>query len=155
EDGERSLFSYHEYEGLRDQNTVLAGLLAFSSQNVSAVVSTDGAEDGPRADVLLVSGTYFPVLGIAPSAGQVFGAEVDAARMAHPVVVVSDAFWRARLHADPHAIGQTLRIRRTAFTIVGVLPPSFTGLTVGDAPALFVPLTMQEAVVPGQDWLTQ
>jgi len=155
ENGERSLFSYHEYEGLRDRNDVLAGTLAFSSDVVRAPVAVSAADEGEPAAITLASGTFFPTLGIESAAGRLFGTEVDAERMANPVVVLSDAFWRLHLEADPNAIGRTLRIRQTTFTVIGRVPAAFTGLVVGDAPDLYVPLTMQQAVVPGPDWLTQ
>src|SRR5215831_2591421 len=72
-----------------------------------------------------------------------------------PILLVSDAFWRNRLGADRQAVGHTITIRRTAYTIVGVLPPTFTGIVVGEAPDVWLPLMMQPAVVPGSDWLTQ
>jgi predicted permease len=155
ENGERSLFSYHEFEGFRDHTDVLSGVLAFNSDALVARVATSDAEEGRDAGVTMVSGTFFPTLGIEPAAGRLFGVEVDAARMANPVAVVSDAFWRIRLHADPRALGRPIRIDRAVFTVIGVLRPAFTGLVVGDAPDVYVPLTMQQVVVPGRDWLTQ
>jgi predicted permease len=155
ENGERSLFSYHEFEGFRDHNDVLSGVLAFSSAMQLARVATSDAEDGRDVGVMMVSGTFFPTLGIEPAAGRLFGLEVDAARMANPVAVVSDAFWRVRLQADPRALGRPIWIGRAAFTVIGVLRPFFTGLVVGNAPDVYVPLTMQPLVVPGRDWLAQ
>jgi predicted permease len=155
ESGERSLFSNHEYEGLRDRNDVLASTLAFSSDVVRAPVATSATGEGEPAAITLASGTFFPALGVEPAAGRLFGVDVDVERMANPVAVLSDAFWRRRLQADPTVVGRTIRIRETTFTVIGILPAAFTGLVVGDAPDLYVPLTMQQAVVPGADWLTQ
>jgi hypothetical protein len=59
------------------------------------------------------------------------------------------------MQADPRAVGRTIYIRRTAFTVVGVLPASFRGLVVGEKPDVYAPLTMQQAVFPGMDLLTQ
>ena len=155
ENGARSLFSNHEYEGLRDRNDVLAGTLAFSSDVVRAPVAVSAADEGEPASITLASGTFFPTLGVEPAAGRLFGSEVDAERLANPVAVLSDAFWRLRLQADPNAVGRAIRIRQTTFTVIGRVSAAFTGLVVGDAPDLYVPLTMQQAVVPGSDWLTQ
>ena len=155
EDGARSMLSYHEFEGLRADTTVLTGLLAFGTRNLRAPIAIESAAESAPGSVSLVSGEYFPVLGVAPAQGRTFGIEVDAARLAHPIAVVSDRFWRTRLHADPRVVGRTIQIRRTNFEIAGVMPPTFTGLVVGRAPDLWVPLTMQEAVAPGRDWLTQ
>jgi predicted permease len=155
ENGERSLFSYHEFEGLRDHNQSLTGLFAFSSDTITIPVATDSSAESRNADVILASGDYFPTLGVDAAIGRVFRSDVDRSRLASPEAVVSDTFWRDRLQRDPHAVGRVIRVRRTSFTIVGILPPSFTGIVVGMAPDIWVPLTMQQAVVPGSDWLTQ
>ncbi len=154
EDGERSLLSYHEFEGLAAGNQVLSGLFALSSEVSGAPVMLPGGEEAP-ASIRLVSGGYFPTVGVAPQVGRAFGPEVDAARMAHPVALVSDRFWKRRLQGAPDIIGRTIQIRRTAFEIVGVMPAEFTGVVVGEAPDVWVPLTMQQAIEPAGDWLTQ
>lgn len=155
ETGERTLLSYHEFEGLGDSDQVFDGLVAFSAVNLSVPVDKGDAPEARRANVSLVSGNYFPVLEVPPILGRVFGPEVDAARMAHPVAVLTYAFWKERMQGDPGVVGRTIPIRNTAFTILGVMPAGFNGLVVGDPPDLFVPLTMQAAVLPGRDWLTQ
>src|SRR5579864_7682132 len=120
ENGERSLFSNHEYEGLRDRNDVLASTFAFSSDVVRAPVAVSVADEGEPAAVTLASGTFFPTLGVEPAAGRLFGPDVDAERMANPVAVLSDAFWRLRLQADPNVVGRTIRIRQTTFTVMEI-----------------------------------
>ncbi|HEX5070881.1 MAG TPA: ADOP family duplicated permease, partial [Vicinamibacterales bacterium] len=155
EGGERTLFSYHEFEGLRDHANVFSSLAAFSSEPRPVKVRTTETDEGSSAYVTMVSGSFFPMLGIQPAAGGLFGPEIDAVRMANPVAVVSDRFWQTRLDGDPAPVGRTIRINRDAFTIVGVLKPAFTGLVVGDAPDVYVPLTMQPAVILGPDLLTQ
>jgi predicted permease len=153
--GIRDVFTWEEYENLRDNNQVFSNTLAFSSPNTSPLVSTNTAEDGTGTRVSMVSGNYFSTLGVEPQMGRTFGAEADQSRGGTPQAVVSYAFWQLRLHSDPAAIGRKIRIRNTVFDVVGVMSPEFTGIVVGDAPELWVPLTMQLAVVPGMDWLTQ
>ena len=131
ENGSRTFLSYHEFEGLRDHNAVCAGLLAFSSEAFTPPVTTAGPEP-TRAAVALVSGNYFATLGLAARQGRVFGPEVDTGPGGHPVAVVSDAFWRQHLGADPAVVGRTIRIRQTPFAVVGIMPPAFTGLVVGE-----------------------
>ena len=87
--------------------------------------------------------------------GHVFGVEVDQGRNAHPIVVVSYAFWDRRLQRDPSVIGRRIHIRKVVFEIGGVMPPEFTGLMVGDAPDVWIPLMQQDAVFPSRDLLTQ
>jgi predicted permease len=155
ENGARTIFSYKEFTGLRDGNQALDGVFAFTSGALTSPVTIDETPAPEPASVLLVTGNYFSTLGVEPAIGRVFGPDIDQARLGAPYVVVSHAFWRNRLRGDPLAVGRTVRLRQTVFTIVGVLPQTFTGIVVGDAPDVFVPVTMQEAIAPGLDWLTQ
>jgi len=88
--GERSLFSYHEFEGLRDLNQAFSGLFAMSSQVWARPVSLGGSDDASPALIRMVSGGYFPVLGVQPQLGRTFGAEVDQGLGAHPQAVIKD-----------------------------------------------------------------
>jgi predicted permease len=155
EGGNRSIFSYHEFEGMRDNNDVFTSIFAFSSNHINPPVATRENDDGSRANVTMTSGTYFSTLGVEPLMGHRFGTEVDQGRMANPVAVLSYAFWQRRMQQDPAVIGKKIRIFRTAFEVIGVMRPEFTGIVVGDAPDVWVPFTMQQAVMPGPDLLTQ
>jgi predicted permease len=70
------------------------------------------------------------------------------------VAVISDAFWRDRFGGAPDVIGRKIRIRNTTYEIVGVAPPQFHGESVGANPDIWVPLTMESEVFPGQDYLS-
>ncbi len=153
--GDRAVFTYHEFEGLRDNNQVFSGILSFSSQIYPIPVTTSDSGDGTQTGISMVSGEYFSVLGVEPLVGRAFGAEVDKGRGQFPQAVLSYAFWQQRLHRDPGVIGRRIRIRSTTFDVIGVMPQEFTGIVVGFAPEVWVPLTMQQAVIPGRDWLTQ
>ena len=152
--GERALFSYHEFEGLRDRNTVFSGLFASDSQWRQVPVALDSSDPGSQAKALLVSGGYFDVLGAHAIQGRTFGAEVDRGLGAHPVAVISYEFWQRRLNGDSAVVGRQLHIRKRVFDVVGVMPPSFTGIKVGDAPDIWMPLVMQDVVYTGRDVLT-
>jgi predicted permease len=153
--GDRSMFTYHEFEGLRDGNQVFSGIIAFGSSPVSAPVAANSTDIGSQAQVLMVSGSYFDVLGAEPGMGHAFSTEVDQGRGAYPQAVLSYAFWQQRMGQDPNVIGRKIRIRKTTFDVIGVMPAGFTGIVVGSAPEMWVPLTMQQAVNPGVDVLTQ
>src|SRR5207237_451159 len=43
--------------------------------------------------------------------------------------VIGETFWNRRLNADPGVLGRTLDIEREPYTIIGVLPAGFHGLT--------------------------
>ena len=95
----------------------------------------------------LVSGNYYNVLGVLPVAGRVFGPADDSIPGAHPVAVISHAYWQRRFGGSANAIGKKILIDGTPFTIIGVTPPKFFGLQVGDAPEISVPIMMQPQVM--------
>jgi len=86
--------------------------------------------------------------------GHTFGNETDRARGAGPYAVISYNYWTRRFAADPSILGAKLAIHGTPFEIVGVMPPRFFGETVGEAPDIWIPITMQDAVYPGVDLLS-
>jgi putative ABC transport system permease protein len=104
--------------------------IAERSQTLEAVAATQGwipttiMDDEPlRINGVAVSGNYFDVLGVTPALGRFFLPEEDEIGHA-PVVVVSHAFWTNHLAADPAAVGRTLELSSTRYTIIGVTPPS-------------------------------
>jgi putative ABC transport system permease protein len=71
-----------------------------------------------------VARRFLTALRIVPAFGRDFSA--DEQHFGGPAaVLISDRFWRRRFGANPDAIGKTLRVPNTAYTIVGVMPPSF------------------------------
>ncbi len=72
----------------------------------------------------LVAPRFLQVWGTAPALGRDFTPEEQ--KFGGPnAVLISDAFWRRRFHGDPAAVGRTLHLGKTSFTIVGVMPASF------------------------------
>jgi predicted permease len=88
--------------------------------------------------------------------GRVFKQDEGNTPDADPVVVVSYSYWQRRFGGDPSIVGKIVKINDTAFTVIGVAPRRFVG--TGNPPVLvdlWTPISMQAAVVPGQDWLNQ
>ena len=101
-----------------------------------------------------VSGEYFQVLGTSALIGRTFTAEEDRTPGAHPVAVVSHAFWTRRFGADPEVIGRSMTLEHQPFTIVGVTRPAFFGEAVGRAPEVWVPMMMHPTTLrPGPSLL--
>jgi predicted permease len=157
-DGERDFVTYPEFQRLERDNQVFSGMLAasnFTSRIPVEFPTADSGANGAPADVSLISGSYFSVLGVTPVLGRAFGPEVGKLRDANPVAVISYAFWQDRFGGAGDVIGRRIRIRNTAYDVVGVAPPQFHGETVGANPDIWVPLTMQSEIFPGQDYLSQ
>jgi predicted permease len=159
EGGERSLLAYSEFQYLHDHSDVFSRMFAADSQlpNVDITIGNSTSSSGAQketAQVRLVTGDYFSTLGVNPAAGRLFTPEVDRARGGSPIAVISYTFWKQRLALDPSALEKTIQIRNTSFAVVGVTPPGFFGETVGEAPDVWVPITMQDAIYPGRDLLS-
>src|SRR3954469_5659075 len=91
-------------------------------EETRAVVS--GGVEPERIPTALISASLFPMLGVQPAIGRGFLPGENRVG-ADPVALVSDVVWRRRFAADANAIGQTIRIDGTGYTIVGVMPPQF------------------------------
>ena len=86
--------------------------------------------------------------------GRVFGPDENGGPGENPVVVLSHPYWQRRYHGDPHVLGRALKLGSTSFTVIGVAPPEFTGTSLNpQVPDLWAPVSMQQQLVPGQDWL--
>src|SRR5262249_8926130 len=101
---------------------------------------TDGQPD--RVPATLVTGNYFSLLGVRPALGRLLAPYDDVTPGGHPVLVLSDAYWRRHFGADPRGVGRTGRVNTPPFTIVGVAPAGFHGLDLQDVPDVWMPVSM-------------
>ena len=139
-----AVFSYAMFRDLERVQSVFTGIAAHRAYgaNLSFGGQTMNGEE------MLVSGSYFPVLGVRPALGRLLGPGDDRAPGESPVVVLSHAFWQTRFAGDPNVLNQTMIVNGQTVTIVGVAPRGFDGTTLGVKPAVFVPLTLREPVNP-------
>jgi predicted permease len=145
--GMDSIFSYRTFRGLEKHSQGVAGIAGF--RLVGANLSfRNQTVDG---SAMLISGSYFPLLGVAPRMGRLLGEEDDVHGAGRPVVVLSHAYWQNRLGGQAEVLIQPLRVNGRIFTIVGVTPRGFVGTTFGEQPDVFVPLCFKPAVTPGWD----
>ena len=140
--GEPTATSYPNLQDWRAQNDVFSGMAAFSSSDF-ILSGTDRTE---RVFGELVDDGYFPVLGVRPAAGRTFTASENRVGNASAVAIVSDALWRRRFGGERNTLGGHLRINDVDYTVVGIAPPSFRGLS--DRAELWIPITMQPRVFP-------
>ena len=133
------IFSYPMFRDLEREQVSFTGIAAHRifGANLSYAGQT-ASEDG-----VLVSGSYFPVLGISAAAGRLFTPDDDRTPGGHPVVVLSHEYWRQRFQEDAAILGQSLIVNGQPLTIIGVAPRGFEGTTLGARPSVFVPLTMR------------
>lgn len=151
-DYEYSIFSYPDFRDLRDATEhVFSGVVA--SRIVP--VQIDGSEDVETLVGELVTGNYFPELGIEPMMGRTLLPEDDVAPGGHPVVMVSYETWLTRLGADPDVVGTEMHLGGQAYTIVGVAARDYTGAQRALAPAIFAPMMMINELLPGDSDLLE
>lgn len=136
-------FSYPDLEDYRARLGSFSGIAAYVPTPFSSVIGGGAAE---RLRGALVTGDYFPVLGVRASAGRLLGPDDD--RPGHAdVVVIGDGLWRRAFGADPGVVGSTLRLDGRAFTVVGVVSPRFTGVVLGEATEVWAPLASQPVLL--------
>jgi len=140
--------SYPDYLDFKDGTEAFSGLAAWTI----APMSLGEGSETDRVFGELVTANYFSVAGVEAAHGRVFRAETDGAGSAAPAVVLSDAFWRRRLGADPAAVGKAVTLNGRPFSVVGIAPPAFTGMMRGIAVDLWVPMTAPGAI-PSSDRL--
>src|SRR4051812_33843485 len=106
-----------------------------------SLVSISGAGGDPeQIDGEMVSPEYFRALRVTPSIGRTFTAAEDKPEGAAQVAVLSDRLWRRRYAADPSLVGQSVRINDVPLTVVGIMPPGFSGLS--DKSEIWIPRSM-------------
>jgi len=144
-DGDDSeIFSYPLYKGLAKNTAVFDGVMA--RYQFSAAIASHGQTD--RGSGELVTGNYFEVLGVRPALGRVLSPADDDVQGAHPVLVLSHAYWTRHFGGDAGALNQTILVNNTEMTIVGVARAGFSGIQVGQTPDIFVPMTMKGQMTP-------
>ena len=141
-------FSYSALRQFREAGANVVEILAANATR-SIRATVDGEQE--LLNRKSVSGNYFAVLGVPAAAGRILTADDDAVGAAAPVAVISHRYWTRRFGQDHRAIGRTVTIGPTVFTITGVAAPAFLGETVGEAPDIWTPLTA-DATRPASVW---
>ena len=148
--GDGNELSYPRYADLRDHNQVFTGMLCRFGYVFH--VTFGGATERVQGE--LVSGTYFPVLGVGPYLGRTFSPEEDKIPNGHPLAMLSHAYWKSRFASDPTIVGKTLVVSNLPMTIVGVAQEGFDGINKGKAAQIFVPIMMAGRLTPLTEGIT-
>jgi predicted permease len=147
-------FSYPGFVILRKAgNPLLSGLFAYTSPDTSSSIYSSLAAsnviyqgNAALAKGMLASPAMYSVLGVEPAIGRLFVADDDRVEGGSPVVVLSYAYWQARLGGDRTRIGKSVIINQVPFTVIGVTPPGFGGVELGYVPDFTAPLSMANAL---------
>jgi predicted permease len=145
--GSFNLMPYPICRDLQQQTRFLDGVLCRAEIQVNL---TAGGDPRPVA-AEIVSGSYFPVLGVGPALGRVIEPADDSAPGASPVVVLSYDFWQAQFGGGADIVGRKVLIGNHPMTVVGVAAAGFRGVDVGAVPAFWIPTSMYADANLGTD----
>jgi predicted permease len=134
---------------LRDNNQVFSGMFC----RFPATVAIGYGDRPAQIPAELVSGSYFPILGVEAALGRTIAPDDDAVPDSRPVVVLSYGFWRSYFHGDRTIVGRTVALNSHAMTVIGVAQPGFDGVELGVPAKVFVPIMMKTEMTPHSDGL--
>ncbi len=143
--GSESVFSYPVFRQLEKHPQGVTAVAGFRTLGANLAF---GNHTVPSS-MMVVSGNYFPMLGVQPLLGRIITPEDDLLNGGNPVVVLGFGYWRDRLGGEASVLNQPMRINGQVFTIVGVAPQGFTGTVLGEEPSAFVPLSFKSRLTPG------
>jgi hypothetical protein len=148
--GDLSELSYPWYAALGDQ-PAFDGV--FGRFGYKLNVGSAGHTEEARGEI--VTGSYFPVLGVRPALGRLLSPDDDRQRLGHPVAVLSYGYWTSRFGADPSIVNRSILVNGQAYTVIGVAQPGFEGIELGRATDIFVPMMMKKQLTPGWDGMDE
>ena len=143
--GSWNLMSYPICRDLDQQKQIFEGVFCRALTTVN--LSTGSESHAAIAEI--ISGNYFPVLGVGPALGQVLTNDDDRKPNANPVAVISYDFWRTQLGGAADVVGRKVLLNRHPLTVIGVAAPTFRGIDVGEVPSLWIPVSMATEIIPG------
>ncbi len=136
--------SYPMYRDFKDYTTVFSG--AFCRFQHPVNLGFNGQTE--RVDSDLVSGSYFPVLGVGAAVGRTLTPDDDRTPNGHPVLMLSYSYWKTRFAGDPAIVGKQVAMNGHNYTVIGVAQKGFDGVVLGYSTKLFIPIMMRADAMP-------
>lgn len=122
--GTGNLMSYPLCRDLDEQRQSFDGVFCRHPTDVN--LSTGQQHHPVRAEI--VSGSYFPVLGVRPAAGRLIDRSDDLRPGAHPVVVLAHNYWQNSPGGAQDVVGRTVLVNNHPMTVIGIAPADFPGV---------------------------
>jgi putative ABC transport system permease protein len=136
-----SWFQYTRYKDLSRWTRSFDVTAAISDHETAVGVGPDARE----MRIGSVSASYWSLFDAQPLIGRVFTAAEDTTPTGATVVVLSYPFWQSRFGGRTDVLGEQIKISKVDFTIIGVMPPEFTGTSTERSPVAWVPITTYAA----------
>jgi predicted permease len=135
-----------QWEQIRDHQRVFSGMFAWATEGGFNLARGGEAR---YASGIWVSGDFFKTLEVPALRGRTLTADDDRRGCGSPPAVISYAFWQREYAGGPDILGRMISLEGHPFEIVGITPPSFTGIDVGRQFDVAVPLC-SEALIHGE-----
>lgn len=135
--------SFPDFEDLKARNAVFSDMIGYAPMFAALGLG----ERSRLALGTLVTANHFHVLGVQPERGRLLQAADDAPG-AERVVVLSHRMWVREFGRAEDTVGRVLQLRGQSYTIVGIAPASFTGVTPLFTPELWLPAAHVDEVEP-------
>jgi hypothetical protein len=130
-------FSHNEYRALRENVDVFSDVAA-----MQFALAGIGRDDGMRRSfAFLTSENFFSLMGAKPALGRFYNAEESRPNANIPVVVASYPYWK-RVSGRADFVGSILHVNGQPYTVIGVTPEGFSGLSALLAPDIWLPFGM-------------
>jgi putative ABC transport system permease protein len=145
-----SQLTFAMWEQIRKRQEGFSEIAVWSDQQFN--LATGG--EVRKAKGIRVSGDFFHVLGIEPILGRLLGPEDDQPGCSMSGANISYAFWQRNFARDPSVVGKRLTLDGNSFQVIGVTPPGFNGISIGDTFDVAVPICVEPIIHPRNNRLT-
>jgi len=146
-----SQLTFAMWEQIRKRQEGFAEIAVWSDQRFN--LATGG--EVRKAKGIRVSGDFFHVLGVEPILGRLLGPEDDQPGCGASAANISYAFWQRDFAGDPSVVGKRLTLDGNSFQVIGVTPPGFNGISIGDTYDVAVPICVEPILSPRNNRLTR
>jgi putative ABC transport system permease protein len=130
-------YAYTRYLDFARATTSFDVLVAYGDRTLAIGV-------GENARELLIqaaSASLFQLFGARPALGRFFTPDEDRVPTGTQVAVLGYGLWQSAYGGQRDVLGKTIQMGAEVYTIIGVAPEGFVGVTEGEAPVAFVPIT--------------
>ncbi len=145
-----SQLTFAMWEQIRKRQEGFAEIAVWSDEQFN--LATGG--EVRKAKGIRVSGDFFHVLGVEPILGRLLGPEDDQPGCGTAGANISYAFWQRNFAGDPSVIGKRVTLDGNSFQVIGVTPPGFNGISIGDTYDVAVPICVEPILSPRNNRLT-
>jgi len=145
-----SQLTFAMWEQIRKRQEGFSEIAVWSDQRFN--LATGGEVRYARG--IRVSGEFFHVIGVEPILGRLVGPADDQPGCGTTTANISYAFWQRNFSGDRSVVGKRLTLDGNSFEVVGITPPGFNGVSVGDAFDVAVPICVEPILSPRNNRLT-